>query len=109
MVAAAAAFGAAGTASAAPAASAAPTAPTAVTAPAAATLTWPLVVPGATGERVVAIQYLLNQRIAAGLGVDGKFGAKTDAAVRDFQKKFKLPVDGIVGPGTWNALITHEK
>ncbi|HEX3962107.1 MAG TPA: peptidoglycan-binding domain-containing protein [Trebonia sp.] len=112
MVAATAAFatvGSAGAATAAPAAPAASATPIALTAPAAATLTWPLVVQGASGERVVAIQYLLNQKVAAGLVVDGKFGAKTEAAVRDFQKKFKLPVDGVVGPATWNALITHEK
>ena len=74
-----------------------------------AALTWPLVQSGNTGERVFAVQYLLNQRIGAGLATDGIFGAKTKAAVQAFQKKEKLPVDGIVGPMTWPKLIVTVK
>jgi N-acetylmuramoyl-L-alanine amidase len=33
-------------------------------------------------------------------GIDGDFGSKTDAAVRAFQKKYGLVVDGKVGPKT---------
>jgi zinc D-Ala-D-Ala carboxypeptidase len=69
------------------------------------TLTWPTVKNGASGERVVAIQYLLNQRDAAGLAVDGQFGPKTLAAVRTFQQKNKLSVDGQVGNLTWTKLV----
>ncbi len=36
---------------------------------------------------------------------DGIFGAKTDAAVEQFQGSQNLSVDGIVGPGTWKALL----
>ena len=36
--------------------------------------------------------------------VDGIFGAETAAAVREFQRKNGLPVDGLVGPATWAAL-----
>jgi peptidoglycan hydrolase-like protein with peptidoglycan-binding domain len=71
----------------------------------AVTLTWPLVVRGARGERVVTIQFLLNQRIGAGLVVDGIFGPRTDAAVRRFQSRFGLLVDGRVGNQTWPRLI----
>jgi peptidoglycan hydrolase-like protein with peptidoglycan-binding domain len=100
----------AGAAGAATATSAAPMAHvTQTAAPQAAPLSWPLVAPGANGERVVAIQYLLNQRIGAHLTVDGKFGKQTEAAVRDFQKKFKLTVDGKVGTQTWAALIVTVK
>lgn len=44
-------------------------------------------------------------------GADGKFGAKTEAAVKSFQSTHvdpntgnKLKVDGIVGPASWAAL-----
>lgn len=36
---------------------------------------------------------------------DGDFGAKTETAVRWFQTKNKLQVDGIVGPITWGKLF----
>ena len=34
---------------------------------------------------------------------------KTTAAVKAFRKEVKLPVDGIVGANTWNALIVDER
>jgi peptidoglycan hydrolase-like protein with peptidoglycan-binding domain len=71
----------------------------------AAPLKWPTTGPGSTGERVVAIQYLLNQQINAKLTVDGIYGTKTTAAVKAFQKKVKIPSDGIVGPMTYPKLI----
>ncbi|MEG3885362.1 peptidoglycan-binding domain-containing protein, partial [Microcoleus sp. herbarium19] len=37
---------------------------------------------------------------------DGFFGAKTEQAVINFQKKRKITVDGIVGQQTWNTLGT---
>jgi peptidoglycan hydrolase-like protein with peptidoglycan-binding domain len=36
--------------------------------------------------------------------VDGAWGTNTNNAVRDFQSKHGLAVDGVVGPNTWNAL-----
>lgn len=39
------------------------------------------------------------------IAVDGHFGAKTETAVKAFQKQKGLPVDGIVGPQTWAALL----
>ncbi|HZO73675.1 MAG TPA: peptidoglycan-binding domain-containing protein [Ktedonobacteraceae bacterium] len=38
------------------------------------------------------------------LAKDGQFGTLTANAVKDFQKKKGLTVDGIVGPMTWHAL-----
>ena len=55
---------------------------------------------GASGNKVKAVQYALNKLIGAGLKVDGKFGDKTVAAVKKFQKKYKLTQDGSVGPKT---------
>ena len=46
----------------------------------------------------------INLASGRGLAVDGKFGNDTWAAAVDFQKYFKLPVDGIVGPQTWATL-----
>jgi peptidoglycan hydrolase-like protein with peptidoglycan-binding domain len=62
---------------------------------------------GAKGERVKAAQNELNRHNYA-LMIDGIFGDKTDAAVRQFQEKVGLPVDGIVGPDTWRELITRK-
>lgn len=41
--------------------------------------------------------------------VDGRFGADTDKAVRDFQKSHGLAVDGVVGKATWAALFTPPR
>jgi peptidoglycan hydrolase-like protein with peptidoglycan-binding domain len=90
-------------------AGAATAAPAAPAAHASAALKWPVTGPGSKGERVVAIQYLLNQQINAKLATDGNYGPKTTAAVKAFQKKAKLPVDGIVGPMTYPKLIITVK
>jgi N-acetylmuramoyl-L-alanine amidase len=42
---------------------------------------------------------------ALSITVDGIFGAKTEAAVKAYQKRHKLAADGIVGPQTWNTLF----
>ena len=55
---------------------------------------------GSTGKLVKMLQVFLG-----GLTVDGKFGAKTKAAVIKFQKTKGLTQDGIVGDKTWRAII----
>lgn len=64
----------------------------------------PTIQRGNRGSRVRMLQGLL---IAWGysISVDGVFGPKTEAAVRSFQGKYAKPVDGIVGPITWNKLL----
>jgi N-acetylmuramoyl-L-alanine amidase len=61
---------------------------------------------GARGEAVRDVQQRLR---ALGYGVDGgddgTFGPLTEEAVRGFQASRGLPVDGIVGPDTWGALV----
>jgi peptidoglycan hydrolase-like protein with peptidoglycan-binding domain len=65
---------------------------------------------GKTGEDVRAAQHLLNQAYGYGeVAVDGKFGAKTQTAVKDFQTKHGLAVDGSIGVNTWKALIGNIK
>ncbi len=57
----------------------------------------------AASEPVNYLQGRLNN-YGYQLTVDGFFGAKTEAAVRKFQTRAALLVDGIVGPQTWQAL-----
>jgi peptidoglycan hydrolase-like protein with peptidoglycan-binding domain len=73
-----------------------------------ATLKWPTVRRGDYGAQVRTIQYLLNGR-GYHLTVDGLFGIPTELAVKDFQKKKGLKVDGIVGSQTWPKLIITVK
>jgi putative chitinase len=58
---------------------------------------------GDRGEQVATLQSLLG---ASGFTIlaDGNFGPATDAAVRQFQARLGLQADGVVGPGTWQAL-----
>jgi len=60
---------------------------------------------GASGTYVKTLQATLNSLGYNCGSVDGKFGAKTLAAVKKFQKAKGLTVDGIVGPKTWSALV----
>ncbi|WP_116210666.1 peptidoglycan-binding domain-containing protein [Streptomyces olivoreticuli] len=61
---------------------------------------------GDKGDAVKALQVQLNAH-GGGLAVDGAFGAGTDSKVRGFQQAKGLnPVDGIVGPATWAALLS---
>ena len=59
---------------------------------------------GSKGEQVKLLQQELNSVMNAGLTVDGSFGSKTKNAVIDFQKKYSLTVDGIVGVETATKL-----
>lgn len=66
---------------------------------------------GSTGEAVRGVQEEFQYRNLSGdpsqgVQVDGIFGTQTDAAVRGFQSALALVVDGIVGPRTWQALIS---
>lgn len=61
---------------------------------------------GDKGEYVTLLQTELVQKgyDVGKCGVDGSFGAGTEAAVRAFQRDAGLAVDGICGPKTWAAL-----
>ena len=70
---------------------------------------------GSTGSAVRAVQDQINfrnNRNGHTLTVDGIFGPKTQAAVRAFQQGVAYDVhgflvDGVVGPLTWQALVTE--
>ncbi len=61
---------------------------------------------GDSGPYVVLAQTeLINRAYDLGsYGADGKFGAKTEAAVKLFQQDWGLTADGIIGPVTWQKL-----
>jgi hypothetical protein len=62
--------------------------------------------PRTRGDRVRFVQGRLNANGAAPpLAVDGVWGPRTDAALRQFQRRRRLAVDGIYGPRTHAALI----
>jgi peptidoglycan hydrolase-like protein with peptidoglycan-binding domain len=82
--------------------------------------TWPALIitvrQGSHGDAVRGAQEEFQFRNLSGdpskgLQVDGIFGPDTDAAVRGFQQALHLDipsvtVDGIVGPVTWQALVS---
>ena len=59
---------------------------------------------GTKGPLAAAIQAALCE---AGhtLDIDGKFGPKTENALREYQKKNGLEVDGVAGPATYAKLL----
>jgi peptidoglycan hydrolase-like protein with peptidoglycan-binding domain len=71
---------------------------------------------GSTGDAVRGVQEEFQFRNLSGdpskgLAVDGDFGPKTEAAVRGFQQALhadipSVAVDGIVGPVTWQGLVS---
>ena len=69
---------------------------------------------GSSGDAVRGVQEEFQFRSGEpgkGLTVDGIFGPQTDSTVRGFQHALSLDipsvtVDGIVGPVTWQALVS---
>ncbi|MCP4419355.1 MAG: peptidoglycan-binding protein [Chloroflexi bacterium] len=62
---------------------------------------------GMYGNGIDIVQHALNNESPSTLPplvVDGIFGPKTDARVREFQRNRRLNPDGVVGPDTRNAL-----
>jgi hypothetical protein len=77
--------------------------------------TWPLLKPGASGEKVLAAQHLLRAR-GVNLKADGEFGAETFAAVRQLAADNDVAYEpcyasrtadesGFVGVTTWPLLV----
>ena len=55
---------------------------------------------GSSGSEVKTLQTNLNTVLGVKLTVDGDFGPATENAVKTFQKKYKLSVDGVWGPNS---------
>lgn len=55
---------------------------------------------GSTGPAVERVQIMLNRLGYASLKIDGHYGQATESAVKSFQQKHGLTVDGKCGPLT---------
>ena len=67
---------------------------------------------GSTGSAVEQVQFWLNtlaqyESALPSLSVDGRYGTATASAVRAFQRRYGLTVDGVVGRETWNAIYNE--
>jgi N-acetylmuramoyl-L-alanine amidase len=63
-----------------------------------------------TGDHGAAVRDIQQRLLGLGERIDereldGRFGPSTEAAVRAFQARRALRVDGIVGPDTWGQLV----
>src|SRR5690348_16181526 len=66
---------------------------------------------GAHGPEVCILQTRLNSKAPTTLpllSIDGAFGPKTLARVREFQRNAGLSADGVVGPKTWEHLLAQS-
>ena len=65
---------------------------------------------GCRGEAVEALQALLISKgyPCGEQGIDGRFGAMTDKAVRSYQSDMELEVDGSAGPITLRSLMGYR-
>lgn len=64
----------------------------------------PLVGYGNQGPYVRKVQSFLNNHNYPCGNEDGIFGTQTQNAVRNFQRQWGLPVDGVVGMHTWGVI-----
>jgi peptidoglycan hydrolase-like protein with peptidoglycan-binding domain len=59
---------------------------------------------GIEGGAVMLLQQLLESHSYRTGGIDGKFGSRTEQALKKFQTTQGLVVDGTVGAKTWGKL-----
>lgn len=59
---------------------------------------------GSSGDVVRYLQGVLKNKAGQNISVNGVFDQKTDDAVENLQRFFKLKVDGLVGPQTWGIV-----
>jgi hypothetical protein len=65
---------------------------------------WKRLQRGDSGDKVRELQELLVRDGAKDIKPDGRFGRSTETAVRDLQRRKRLPADGVVGYETLRAL-----
>jgi peptidoglycan hydrolase-like protein with peptidoglycan-binding domain len=63
---------------------------------------------GSTGLPVRRVQYRMSAFGYDTGGVDGGYGPRTEAAVKQLQGDEELVVDGVVGPRTWSMIDALE-
>lgn len=59
---------------------------------------------GTTGPLAAAVQAALCE-CWYNLDIDGEFGPLTENALRDFQRRNELEIDGVAGPETYAKLF----
>lgn len=64
----------------------------------------PLYQKGSRGAEVKVLQQYLERAGYSPGGIDGVYGANTEAAVASFQRAYNIPADGIVYQDTFEAL-----
>jgi len=68
-----------------------------------------ILTPGSSGSEIRMVQSKLQTLDYSVGSVDGIYGSNTKAAVQEFQREAGIPVDGIVGPQTLEALKKANK
>ena len=74
----------------------------------AGTIAKPVLSYGDNNAQVGYLQKFLNWYGKYGLDIDGSFGPATEKALKDFQKKEKIEVDGIYGKGSQSAANKYK-
>lgn len=74
----------------------------------AGTIAKPVLSYGDNNAQVGYLQKFLNWYGKYGLNIDGIFGSATEKALKDFQKKEKIEVDGIYGKGSQGAANKYK-
>jgi len=67
--------------------------------------TAPLLSYGSRGATVIEVQSVLTQQGLYNGPIDGLYGPETQAAVKVFQESVNITPDGVMGRGTWDAMI----
>lgn len=66
---------------------------------------FPILRKGMSGDAVRGLQERLRSLGVFEGAIDGAFGEVTETAVKAAQRKYQLDPDGVVGPGTWSAIL----